>query len=76
VSPVIALAFMCGVIALLTGAARGIAAVRTAAATPVPVVDDAVVPAPVVRHWLPSAGWGAVALYGLVLASAGMLLAR
>ena len=74
-SPVIAFVFLCGMIALFTGVGRAIVAARHAASTPVPAVDPAD-PAPVVRHWLPSVGWGAVAVYGLVLASAGMLLAR
>ena len=74
-SPVIALAFLCGMIALLTGAARGITALRAAVTTRVPV-EGTGDPEVVVRHWLPSLAWGSVALYGLVLASAGMLLAR
>ena len=74
-SPVIAIAFLCGMIALLTGAARGIAAVRAAVTTRVQA-EGAADPEVVVRHWLPSIAWGTVALYGLVLASAGMLLTR
>ena len=69
-SPVIALAFLCGMIALLTGVGRVIPALRAALTTELratPAETD-------VRRWLPSLGWGAVALYGLILASAGMLL--
>jgi hypothetical protein len=75
VSPVIAFVFLCGMIALLTGVGRAIVSARHAAASPV-IADDPADPAPVVRHWLPSIAWGSVALYGLVLASAGLLLAR
>jgi hypothetical protein len=73
VSPVIALAFLCGMIALLTGIGRAIVAVRSAAASPA-TTDRVAAPSTDVRRWLPSLGWGAVALWGLVLASAGMLL--
>lgn len=73
VSPVIALAFLCGMIALLTGIGRAIAAVRSAVTSPA-APDPAAAPSTEVGRWLPSLGWGAVALYGLVLASAGMLL--
>ena len=72
-SPVIALAFLCGMIALLTGIGRAIAAVRAAVTTPT-VPHRAAAPETDVRRWLPSVGWGAVALYGLILAGAGMLL--
>ena len=72
-SPVIALAFLCGMIALLTGIGRVIPALRAALSAPAQAGRDAAASMDV-RRWLPSLGWGAVALYGLILASAGMLL--
>lgn len=68
-SALVAVAFLCGMIALLTGAARAVNALRAAVAA-----GFASDQAAGLRALLPSLGWGAVALYGLVLAGAGMLL--
>ena len=67
-------AFLCGMIALLVGAVRAIAAARRLAADiERPIPGPATPPA---RRWLPSLAWGAIAVYGLILASAGIILAR
>jgi hypothetical protein len=70
----LAAAFLCGTIALLVGAVRAIAAARRLAAD---LERPELGPAePPVRRWLPSLAWSAIAVYGLVLASAGIILAR
>jgi hypothetical protein len=71
-SVVLAVVFMSGVIALLVGSIRAARAIRPLVAIRTddrPVADE-----PVARRVLPGAVWLGIALYGLVLASAAMLL--
>ena len=73
-SPITAVIFMSGVFALLVGSIRAGRAIRTFVT--VRADHRRAAPEPSVREALPSAAWLAVSLYGLVLASAGMLLTR
>jgi hypothetical protein len=71
-SVVLAVVFMSGMIALLVGSIRAARAIRPLVAIRAddrPVADE-----PVARRVLPGAVWLGIALYGLVLASAAMLL--
>jgi hypothetical protein len=63
-----ALVFLSGTVVLLVGAARVAFALRALLAERGPL--------PPFRQVLPTAGWLSLALYGLLMASAGMLLAR
>jgi hypothetical protein len=74
VSAITAVIFMSGVIALLVGSVRAGHAIRSIVT--VRADDRRPEPEPGVRDVLPSAAWLAVSLYGLVLASAAMLLTR
>jgi hypothetical protein len=74
VSAITAVIFMSGVIALLVGSVRAGEAIR--ALVTVRADDRRADPEPSVRDALPGAAWLAVSLYGLVLASAAMLLTR
>ena len=75
-SPIAAVIFMSGVIALLVGSIRAGRAIRTFVTVRADDRPARSQPEPGVRDALPSAAWLAVSLYGLVLASAGMLLTR
>ena len=66
-SVVLALAFMAGVIALLVGSVRAARAIR-------PLITSRADDEPTARRLLPGAVWLGIAVYGLVLASAAMLL--
>ena len=68
-SAMLAVVFMSGVIALLVGSIRAARAIRPLVAIRAddrPVDDE-----PVTKRVLPGAAWLGIALYGLVLASAG-----
>ena len=71
-SVVLAVVFMSGVIALLVGSIRAVRAIRSLVA--IRADDRRVADEPVVRRVLPGAAWLGIAVYGLVLASAAMLL--
>ena len=60
--------FLSGIVVLLVGATRVAFAIRRHVAAGEPL--------PSVRQALPTAGWLSLSVYGLLLASAGMLLAR
>ena len=73
-SPIAAVIFMSGVIALLVGSIRAGRAIRSLVT--VRADDRPSPPESSVRDALPGAAWLAVSVYGLVLASAAMLLSR
>ena len=60
--------FLSGMVALLVGASRAAFALRA--------IVRAHGGLPSLRHALPPAGWLMISVYGLVLASVGMLLSR
>lgn len=62
--PLAIVLFMTGMVALLVGAARATIAIRTALL------------APEHRRAVPAVAWSVVSVYGLVLASIGMLITR
>ena len=74
-TPVAVVLFMSGVISLIVGAARGLAAVRAGMAPQVDA-DDTPRADSAVRRALPSVVWLCIAVYGLVLASVGIAIAR
>ena len=63
-----AVLFLSGMVALLVGATRAAFALRA--------IVRAHGGLPSLRDALPSAGWLIISVYGLVLASAGMLITR
>lgn len=60
-TPIAAILFICGVIALIVGAGRAVLAIRAGTFE---------------RPTVPAALWLTVSLYGLVLASVGVVIAR
>ena len=86
-TPIAILLFMCGVIVVIVGAGRAFFAARSLAASWFDGPDghasatadqDAARKATrrAIRRSLPAAVWLGVSLYGLVLASVGMMLGR
>ena len=86
-TPIAIVLFACGVISLIVGVARLYPAARAAArvepadlggsrARPDPRIPSWQDPRSLVRRSLPAVSWLGVAVYGLVLASVGIILGR
>jgi hypothetical protein len=86
-TPIAIILFACGVISLIVGVARLYPAARAAArlehadpvgqqVRPEPRIPSWKDPRSLVRRSLPAVSWLGVAVYGLVLASVGIVLGR
>ena len=86
-TPIAIILFACGVISLIVGVARLYPAARAAArleqadpigpqVRPEPRIPSWKNPRSLVRRSLPAVSWLGVAVYGLVLASVGIVLGR